>query len=85
MLDQVGAVLVVVIVGDIQAHFMHLGRPAEQLAPDAIFQIPGGGNLVEGMQGLALDPRGLAQVNVVTLHQRVQGALTHVFMVLASQ
>ncbi|MNG11806.1 hypothetical protein D3C84_953740 [compost metagenome] len=49
MLDQVGAVLVVVIVGDVQAHFMDLGGPAQQLAPHPVVQVPVIGDLVEGM------------------------------------
>ncbi|MNP43860.1 hypothetical protein D3C76_1377040 [compost metagenome] len=77
--------LVVVVVGDIQAHFMHLGRPAEQLTPDTVFQVPGLGHLVEGVQGFALDPGRLALIDVITLHQRVQGALTHVFMMMTAE
>jgi hypothetical protein len=85
VLDQVGAMLVVVVVGDVQAHFMHLGGPAEQFAPDTVFQIPILGHLIERMQGLALDPHRLFQIDVVALHQRGQGALAHVFVVMATQ
>ncbi|MNP45938.1 hypothetical protein D3C76_1399030 [compost metagenome] len=77
--------LVVLVVSDVQAHFMHLGRPAEQFAPDAVFQVPVPGHLVEGVQGLAFDPHRLLQVDVVTLHQRGQGAFTHVFVMMATQ
>ncbi|MCY1175509.1 hypothetical protein D9M71_225530 [compost metagenome] len=37
------------------------------------------------MQRLALNPGGLAKVNVITLHQRVEGALTYVLVVVAAQ
>lgn len=85
MLDQVGAVLVVMVVGDIQPHLMDLGRPAQQLPPDPFFKLPILGDLVKGMQRLALDPCRLFQVDVVALHQRAQGALTHVFMMMTAQ
>ncbi|MCY1173201.1 hypothetical protein D9M73_133550 [compost metagenome] len=85
MLDQVGAVLVVLVVSDVQANFMDLGRPAEQFAPDAVFQIPVRGHLIERMQRLALDPYRLFLVDVVALHQRSEGAFAHVFVMMAAQ
>ncbi|MNZ76802.1 hypothetical protein D3C78_953200 [compost metagenome] len=75
----------VVVVSDIQAHFMHLGRPTKQFPPDPVFQVPGLGHLVEGVEGFALDPGSLALVDVITLHQRAQGAFAHVFMVMATE
>ncbi|MNF18123.1 hypothetical protein D3C80_2220250 [compost metagenome] len=69
MFDQVGAMLVVVVVGNVQPNFVHFRRPTQKIAPIAIFQLPGFGHLVKGMQCLALDARGLALVNVVALHQ----------------
>ncbi|RMO08338.1 hypothetical protein ALQ47_05272 [Pseudomonas cichorii] len=85
MLDQVGAVLVVVIVGDIEPDFMHLGGPAQQLGIDFVFQVPGFGDLLQGMQRLALHASSLFQIDVVAVHQRAEGALTHVFVVMAAQ
>ena len=85
MLDQIGAVLVVMIVGNVQPHFMHLGRPAEQFTPDAVLEVPGLGHLIKGTQGLAFNPGCLLAVDVVAVHQRAQGALTHVFMVMTAQ
>ncbi|MCY1446229.1 hypothetical protein D9M71_627830 [compost metagenome] len=68
VLDQVGAVLVVLVVSDVQAHFMDLGRPAQQFAPDAVFQVPVFGHLVKRVQRLALDPCRLFLIDVVALH-----------------
>ena len=85
VLDQVGTVLVVVIVGNIQPDFMDFRRPSQQIAPVALLQVPCCGHLVEGVQRLALHARGLALVDVVALHQRVQGAFTHVLVVMAAQ
>ena len=39
MLDQVGAVLVVMVVGDVQTHFMHARGPGEQLAVPVLIQV----------------------------------------------
>jgi len=72
VLDQVGAVLVVMVVGDIQAHFMHLGRPAQQFAPYTVFQVPVRGHLVKGMQGFAFHAGRLFQIGVIALHQRAE-------------
>jgi len=85
VLDQVGAVLVVMVVGDIQAHFMHLGRPAQQFAPYTVFQVPVRGHLVEGMQGFAFHAGRLFQIGVIALHQRAEGTLTHVLMVVTPE
>ncbi|RMQ45641.1 hypothetical protein ALQ04_05436 [Pseudomonas cichorii] len=85
MLDQVGAVLVVVIVGDIEPHFMHLGGPAQQLGVDVVFHFPGFCDLLQSMQRLALNASGLFQVDMVAIHQRAERAFAHVFMVMAAQ
>ncbi|MNN72653.1 hypothetical protein D3C81_1887100 [compost metagenome] len=69
MFDQVGAVLVVVVVGDIQPYFVNFRSPAQKIAPIAVFQAPGLRDLVERMQRLAFDARGLALIDVVALHQ----------------
>ncbi|MNG15542.1 hypothetical protein D3C84_993800 [compost metagenome] len=37
------------------------------------------------MQGFALDPRRLFQIDVITLHQRSQGAFAHVFVMMATE
>ncbi|MNM94199.1 hypothetical protein D3C81_1065950 [compost metagenome] len=82
VLEDVGAVLVVVVVGDIQADLVHLGAPRQQLAVPVVVEVPGRGDLVEDRQRLGLDPRRLLQVDVVALHQRRQGALAHVLVTL---
>ena len=85
MLDQIGAVLVVVIVGDVQTHFMHARGPGEQLAVPVLIQVPGFGHLVEGLQRLGFDPCGLLHVDVITLHQEAQRAIANVLVVMAAQ
>ncbi len=85
MLDQVGAVLVVVVVGDIQTHLVHPGCPGEQFAVPVLVEVPGFGHLVESLQRLGLDPRGLLHVDVITLHQEAQRAITNVLVMVAAQ
>ena len=85
MLYQVGAVLVVVIVGNVQPDFMHLGRPAQQFTPYTVLEAPRLGHLIESAQRLAFNPCRLFAIDVVTVHQRAEGALTHVFVVMAAQ
>ncbi|KPX74892.1 Uncharacterized protein ALO84_05685 [Pseudomonas syringae pv. maculicola] len=84
MLDQIRAVLVVMIVGDVQPDFMHLGGPAQQFGVALVLQLPALGNLLQRMQRLGFDACGLFQIDVITLHQRAEGALTHVFVVMTA-
>ncbi|MNL67169.1 hypothetical protein D3C87_1917310 [compost metagenome] len=63
---------------------MNLGGPAQQFAPDAVIQVPILGHLIERVQRLAFDPRRLFQIDVITLHQRAEGALADVFVVMTT-
>ena len=41
--------------------------------------------MIEGPQGFAFNPRGLLAIDMVTVHQRAECALTHVFVVVTAQ
>ena len=84
MLDQVGAMLVVVVVRNIQAHFMHPCSPGEQLPVPVLIQAPRLGHLVERLQCLGFDSRGLFHVDVVALHQEAQRAVADVLVMVTA-
>ena len=71
--DQVGAVLVILVVGDVQAHFVHLGAPAQQFSVPVVVKAPVGCDLVQRRQRLGLHPCRLVGIDVIALHERCQG------------
>src|SRR5690606_12149053 len=64
---------------------MHPCGPGQQFAMPILGQAPVGGDLVEGFQRLAFDPRSLFNVHVVALHKEAQGAVADVFVVMAAK
>ena len=78
--EQIAAVLMVLVVGDVHADLVEVRRPSQQQPVLRSLQPPRHRNLREQGQGRVPHPLGVGGIDVVAAHEVAHGGITNVLM-----
>ena len=76
--------LVVVVMGDVQADLVDPCAPAQQVAVQFAVQLQASPTSASTLRALASTRESLLRIDVVALHQRADGAFAHVLVLVTA-
>src|SRR5690554_5402004 len=85
VLNQIGSMLVIMVMGNIQPYCMGARRPAKHVTVPLLFQLPFTSQLLQQLMTPGLDQQAMLHINMTALHQGQNRALTHIFVLMPAK